>query len=233
VIEVGQWSRSEQGTPQGGVVSPLLANIFLHYVLDEWFVKDVQPRMRGRCFLLRYADDFIIGFETEYDARRVMEVLPKRFGRFGLSIHPDKTKLVRFGRPPGGGMSKDNGTFDFLGFTYFWAKSRRGKWIIKKKTMGKRLRRFIKTIWQWCRLNRHEPLEKQHKELCVKLRGHYQYYAVRNNYQALNDVRYHTRHSWHYWLSRRSSKGAVRWDNFENVISKRFPLPRPRILHQF
>jgi RNA-directed DNA polymerase len=96
------WTRSEQGTPQGGVISPLLANIFLHYVLDEWFVQDVQPRMRGRCFLVRWADDFIIGFEKEDDARRVMEVLPKRFDRFGLRIHPEKTKLVRFGRPPGG-----------------------------------------------------------------------------------------------------------------------------------
>jgi group II intron reverse transcriptase/maturase len=232
VVEAGRWTRAEQGTPQGGVISPLLANIYLHYVLDEWFVKDVQSRMQGRCFLVRYADDFIIGFETEQDARRVMDVLPKRFARFGLSIHPDKTKLVRFGRPPGGGTPKGHGTVDFLGFTYFWAKSRRGKWIIKKKTMGKRVSRFVKTIWQWCRFNRHEPLEQQHKMLCIKLRGHYQYYAVNHNYQALNDVHHHTRRAWQYWLSRRSSKGIVRWDNFENVISRKFPLPRPRILHQ-
>jgi len=232
VVDDGQWTRSRQGTPQGGVISPLLANIFLHYVLDEWFVEDVQPLMRGRCFLVRYADDFIIGFETEYDARRVMSVLPKRFARFGLSIHPDKTKLVRFGRPPGGGTSKSNGTVDFLGFTYFWAKFRRGNWIIKKKTMGKRLNRFVKSIWQWCRVNRHEPLEKQHKELCMKLRGHYQYYGVNHNYRALEDVRHHSRRAWQYWLSKRCSKGIVRWDNFEKVITRKFPLPRPRILHQ-
>ena len=231
-VEAGQWTRSKQGTPQGGVISPLLANIFLHYVLDEWFVEDVQPRMRGRCFLVRYADDFTIGFETEDDARRVMEVLPKRFARFGLSIHPDKTKLVRFGRPPCGGTSKGNETFDFLGFTYFWAKSRRGKWIIKKKTMGKRLSRFVKAIWQWCRLNRHEPLEQQHKMLCVKLRGHYQYYAVNHNSGALDAVRHHTYRSWRYWLSKRSHKGIVRWDYFEKLLRKKFPLPRPRILHQ-
>ena len=233
VVEKGQWTRSEQGTPQGGVISPLLANIFLHYVLDEWFVQDVQPRMRGRCFLVRYADDFIIGFETESDVRRVMEVLPKRFARFGLRIHPDKTKLVRFGRPPGGGTSKGNETFDFLGFTYFWAKSRRGKWIIKKKTMSKRVSRFVRAIWQWCRLNRHEPLEQQHKMLCIKLRGHYQYYAVTHNYGALSDVHHHVRRSWQYWLSKRSHKGIVRWDYYEKLISKKFPLPRPRILHQF
>ena len=217
VVEKGQRTRSDQGTPQGGVISPLLANIFLHYVLDEWFVQDVQPRMRGRCFLVRYADDFIIGFERESDARRVMEVLPKRFARFGLRVHPDKTKLVRFGRPPGGETSKDNGTVDFLGFTYFWAKSRRGKWIIKKKTMGKRVSRFVKAIWQWCRLNRHEPLEQQHKMLCIKLRGHYQYYAVNHNSGALAEVRHHTFRSWQYWLSRRGHKGIVRWDYFEEI----------------
>ncbi|MFC1833093.1 group II intron reverse transcriptase/maturase [Thermodesulfobacteriota bacterium] len=232
VVEKGQWTRSKQGTPQGGVISPLLANIFLHYVLDEWFVQEVQPRMRGRCFLVRYADDFIIGFETESDARRIMEILPKRFNRFGLSIHPDKTKLVRFGRPPGGGTSKGNGTIDFLGFTYFWAKSRRGKWIIKKKTMGMRVSRFVKAIWQWCRLNRHEPLEQQYKMLCTKLCGHYQYYGVTHNYGALSDVHHHVRRSWQYWLSRRNHKGIVRWDYYEKLISMKFPLPRPRIVHQ-
>lgn len=232
VVEDGQRSRSKKGTPQGGVISPLLANIFLHYVLDEWFIKDVQPRMRGRCFLVRYADDFIIGFERKDDALRVMEVLPKRFGRFGLSIHPDKTKMVRFGRPPNGGMSEDNGTFDFLGFTYFWAKSRRGKWIIKKKTMGKRLNRFVKSIWQWCRFNRHEPLEKQHKMLCLKLRGHYQYYAVNHNSHSLHAARHHSWRTWRYWLSKRSGKGVISWSNFERVICKKFPLPHPRILHQ-
>ena len=232
VVEKGQWTRAEKGTPQGGVISPLLANIFLHYVLDEWFVQDVQPRMRGRCFLVRYADDFIIGFETESDARRVMEVLPKRFARFGLGIHPDKTKLVRFGRPPEGGTSEGNETFDFLGFTHFWAKSRQGKWIIKKKTMSKRVSRFVKAIWQWCRLNRHEPLEQQYNMLCIKLRGHYQYYAVTHNYGALSDVHHHVRRSWQYWLSKRSHKGIVRWECFMELISKKFPIPRPRILHQ-
>jgi group II intron reverse transcriptase/maturase len=232
VVENGQWTRSEQGTPQGGVISPLLANIFLHYVLDEWFVQDVQPRMRGRCFLVRYADDFIIGFETEYDAHRMMDVLPKRLNRFGLSIHPEKTKLVRFGRPSGDGPPKRNGTVDFLGFTYFWAKSRRGKWIIKKKTMGKRVSRFVRAIWQWCNRNRHEPLEKQYKVLCIKLRGHYQYYAVTHNYRALKTVRYHVVRSWQYWLSKRSHKGIVKWDYYKKLIDKKFPLPCPRILHQ-
>jgi len=232
VVDKGMWTRSDQGTPQGGVISPLLANIFLHYVLDEWFVKDVRPRMRGRCFLVRYADDFVIGFEQEKDAHRVMDVLPKRFNRFGLSVHPEKTKLVRFGRPSGDDKSRRNGTFDFLGFTHFWSKSRRGNWVIKKKTMGKRVSRFVKAIWQWCRHNRHGPLKEQYKALCVKLRGYYQYYAVRHNSRALNDVLYHVKRAWQYWLSKRSHRGIVIWDYFERYLIKKYPLPRPRIIHQ-
>ena len=232
VVDKGMWTRSEQGTPQGGVISPLLANIFLHYVLDEWFVKDVQSRMQGRCFLIRYADDFVIGFEKEQDAHRVMEVLPKRFNRFSLSVHPEKTKLVRFGRPSGDDKAKCNGTFDFLGFTHFWSKSRRGNWVIKKKTMGKRVSRFVKAVWQWCRHNRHEPLKEQHKALCVKLRGHYQYYGVRHNSRALNDVLYHVKRAWQYWLSKRGHRGIVIWDYFDSFISKKYPLPWPRIIHQ-
>lgn len=232
VVDQGIWSRSEKGTPQGGVVSPLLANIFLHYVLDEWFVKDVQPRMRGRCFIVRYADDFIIGFELEQDAHRVMEVLPKRFARFGLSIHPDKTKLERFGRPRKEGDSKLNKTFDFLGFTHYWSMSRRGNWIIKRKTIGKRLRRFIKSMWQWCRLNRHLPVKEQYWKLCDILRGYYQYYAVIHNSRALGAVRYHVNRAWQFWLSRRCAAGKVRWDQFEKLTSLYFPLPRHRIIHR-
>jgi len=232
VVDDGVWTRSEKGTPQGGVISPLLANIFLHYVLDEWFVKEVQPRMYGRCFIVRYADDFIIGFESERDAHRVMAVLPKRFTRFGLSIHPDKTKLVRFGRPQKDAHSKLNETFDFLGFTHFWSKSRRGYWVIKRKTMGKRLRRFVKAMWLWCRLNRHLPVDEQHLKLCVKLRGYYQYFAVRYNSRALNDVLYHVKRAWRYWLSRRCDKGKVRWDKFDNLFMRKFPLPLPRIIHK-
>ena len=184
VVEAGTLTYPDRGTPQGGVVSPMLSNIFLHYVLDEWFVRDVQPRLKGRSFLIRFADDFIIGFELEEDARRVMDVLPKRFNRFELTIHPEKTVLVEFRPPPlrktlGGGK----GTFDFLGFTHFWAKSRRGYWVIKRKTIGKRLRRFMKGIWQWCRENRHEDIQEQYQTLCSKLRGYYQYYGIRGNFK--------------------------------------------------
>jgi len=162
VREAGTLTYPDKGTPQGGVASPILANVLLHHVLDEWFVKDVQPRMKGRCFLTRFADDFIIGFEEEADAHRVMEVLPKRFGRFSLTIHPEKTVLVEFKKPPCRERSANGkGTFDFLGFTHYWAKTRRGYWVIKRKTVGKRLRRFMQEIWTWCRENRHEPLQEQ------------------------------------------------------------------------
>ena len=163
VMEEGKLTYAEKGSPQGGVISPLAANIFLHYVLDEWYEQEVKPRLKGRSFLVRFADDFIIGCELESDARRVMEVLPKRFERYGLTIHPEKTKLVKFGKPPKKEQpGSKNETFDFLGFTHYWAKSRRGYWVIKRKTARKRQRRSIKSLCQWCKQNRHLPIEEQY-----------------------------------------------------------------------
>jgi len=234
VLDAGEMTYPDKGTPQGGVASPMLANIFLHYVLDEWFVQDVQPRLKGKSFLIRYADDFIIGFEHEADARRVLEVLPKRFNRFKLTIHPEKTKLVRFIQPsPKEETEKENGTFDFLGFTHFWAKSLHGYWVIKRKTIGKRLRRFMKAIWDWCRENLHEPVKEQHKTLRSKLRGYYQYYGIRGNYKMLEVVFEHTERAWRRWLGRRCSKGYVTVEEFDGFYRKVYPLPTPRIIHNF
>ncbi len=221
----------EKGTPQGAVISPMLSNIFLHHVLDDWFVREVQPRLKGRSFLIRFADDFVIGCEFEQDAQRVMNVLPQRFGRFGLTIHPEKTELTRFSRPNGGGNSaKGTGTFDFLGFTHYWARSRRGNWVIKRRTARKRLRRAMKALWEWCRDHRHLPLKVQHGILCAKLRGHYQYYGIRHNYRILELVLRHAERAWRYWLSRRSQKSAIPWEDYERLLGK-LPLPRPRIVH--
>jgi RNA-directed DNA polymerase len=232
VLEGGELTYPDQGTPQGGVASPLLANVFLHHVLDEWFVKEVQPRMKGRCFLSRFADDFIIGCESKADAQRVMAVLPKRFGRFHLTIHPEKTALIAFNKPLRREHSaRGKGTFDFLGFTHYWAKTSRGYWVIKRKTVGKRLRRFMKGIWTWCGANRHAPLTEQYRTLCAKLRGYYHYYGIRGNIKALVAVFEHTRRAWRYWLSRRSHKGRLTWHTYEASMRHKLPLPKPRIIH--
>ena len=159
------------------------------------------------------------------------EVLSKRFGRYGLTVHPQKTKLVRFRKPRKDDDDRKNGTFDYLGFTHYWAKSRRGYWVIKRKTMKKRWRRAVKAVWIWCRNNRHEPLEEQYKKLCQKLRGHFQYYAIRGNYRMLEKVREYARKAWRYWLHRRSRKRRMTWERFAE-LEEVFPLPKPRILHQ-
>jgi len=208
VLEDGQVSYPDQGTPQGGVVSPLLANVYLHYVLDVWFEQEVKPRLRGRAFMIRYADDFIMGFACEEDARRVLEVLPKRFGKYGLTIHPDKTRLVPFESPeraerdsqePGGRP----GTFDFLGFTLRWGVSRKGNAVIVRQTSASRFNRAVKKIAEWCRRNRHRPISEQHATLSQKLRGHDAYYGVTGNSRALGNLRHVVRRIWRKWLSRR------------------------------
>lgn len=221
----------EKGTPQGGVISPLLANIYLHEVLDEWFEREVKPCMKGRCFLIRFADDFIIGCELESDAQRIMAVLPKRFGRYGLTIHPTKTKLVKFSRPKLKDEGAGNGTFDFLGFTHYWARSQKGNWVVKRKTAGKRLRRAGKRVWQWCRRNRHIPMREQSKMLSLKLRGHYQYYGIRCNYEALRAYHAQVKRAWRSWLNRRGGKKRMTCERFAHLLTV-FPLPRPRIVHQ-
>ncbi len=228
VMEEDRLEYPDKGTPQGGVISPLLSNIFLHYVLDEWITKEVNPRMEGNCFIIRWADDFIIGFQQETDANRIKEVLPKRFNRFGLELHPDKTSLIRFGRPPMNAKGQQkSGTFDFFGFTYYWGRSLKGYPVIKKKTARKRLNRYLKMTWNWCKENRHDPIQEQHKTLVAKLRGYYQYFGVRSNYKAIEAAYEHTEKAWRYWLSRRSHKGK---DLFE-FLQECFPLPKPRIVH--
>jgi hypothetical protein len=191
----------------------------------------VKARLKGKSYLIRYADDFVIGCELESDAQRIMAVQPKRFGKYGLRIHPEKTKLVRFERP-GQKEQKDdqNGTFDFLGFTHYWGKSRQGQWVIKRKTAHKRQRRSLKAIWQWCKRNRHRPVREQHQQLSLKLRGHYQYYGLRGNYRQLGQVYEAVKRSWFYWLRRRNRKPTLKGERFGDIL-RVLPLPKPRIIH--
>ncbi len=233
VLEDGQLRRAEGGTPQGGVISPLLANIYLHEVLDRWFVEQVQPRMRGPAFLIRYADDFVMVFADESDARRVMEVLPKRFAKYGLTLHPEKTRLIDYRRPHepnvGGGGGKPP-TFDFLGFTHYWGRSRKGRPIVQRKTARTRFARSLKRVATWCKRNRHLPIADQHRYLSAVLLGHFSYYGLTGNGRAINVFRERLRRIWHYWLRRRSQRRCLTWDRFAR-LQKRFPLPPSKVVH--
>jgi group II intron reverse transcriptase/maturase len=225
VMEDGNVSHPDSGTPQGGVVSPLISNVFLHYVLDQWFEQDVKPRMRQPAFLIRYADDFVIGFRDERDAQRVLEVIPQRFGKYGLTVHPTKTKLVRFRPRKDRNESPDDrpGTFDLLGFTHYWARSRNGYWVVKLKTAKDRFTRAVRSIDHWCRDNRHLPIQDQHKKLNEKLRGHYAYYGVTGNSAALARFLHEVGPRWRRWLNRRNNIRSMTWERFL-VILRRYPL---------
>jgi group II intron reverse transcriptase/maturase len=231
VMEEGGITMPEAGTPQGGVISPLLANVYLHEVLDTWFERDVVTRLKGRAFLVRYADDFVMGFSCEEDARRVMDVLPKRFGRYGLTLHPEKTRLVPF-RPPqrrSTGASAEPDTFDLLGFTHYWGHSRKRNWVIKRKTAKGRLKRSLKAIWVWCKTHRHRPMKEQQRTLNQKLRGHYGYYGITGNSLALAHFSFMVRRIWRRWLARRSRK-RLSWERF-NALEHAFPLALPVVVH--
>lgn len=231
VLEAGELHRSEEGTPQGGVISPLLANVYLHEVLDVWFETEVKPRLAKRAFLVRYADDAVLAFSSERDARRVYEVIGKRFAKYGLTLHPEKTRLVAFPKPnppkPGGAEA---GTFDLLGFTHHWGKSRTGGAVIKRRTMRGRLRRALGAVHAWCRRHLHRPVPEQRRALAQKLQGHYQYFGITGNWRQLGKFYDEVKRIWRSWLDRRSRHARMRWKPFNDLL-KRHPLPTPRIVH--
>lgn len=231
VLEEGRLRHPVTGTPQGGVISPLLANIYLHEVVDRWFEEEAKPRLGGRAVLIRYADDLVIAFAEERDARRVEEVLPKRVARFGLQLHPDKTRLVRFQAPGGkGSLPPSPGAFTFLGFTHYWGRSRKGAWVVKRKTATSRFSRSLSRVRQWCRRWRHQPVAWQQRQLSRGLRGHYAYYGITGNYRALNNFHLEVTQEWRKWLNRRSQRAKMTWERFNRLLV-RYPLPRPRIMH--
>jgi RNA-directed DNA polymerase len=232
VLEGSILSYPDEGTPQGGVISPLLANIYLHEVLDDWFVRDIQPVLYGRAVLARFADDVAVIFEHRQDAERFLAVLPKRFGRYGLTLHPDKTRMVRFRRPDRVRQDEDGpGTFDLLGFTHYWGLSRRGKWIVKQRTAKDRFSRALHRLREWCRWHRHDSLKAQHLTLVKKLKGHYAYYGVTSNYGAISRLYHEVPRVWRTALARRSQRGFS-WLKMNRLL-KRFPLPPPHIVHQY
>ena len=235
VREDGCVTHPESGSPQGGVISPALANAYLHEVLDTWFERTVKPRLKGRASLIRYADDAVLVFEREGDARRVLDVLPKRFGKYGLTLHPEKTRLVPFQRPwpdarTGADRGERPGTFDFLGFTHHWGRTRTGSWAVKRKTARDRFRRSLGSIARWCREHRHLPIREQWVALTAKLRGHFAYYGITGNTRSLGSFRYHVRRAWHKWLSRRSDKARIPWERLGG-LERRYPLPPARLGH--
>jgi len=230
VLDGEEFSRPEEGTAQGSVLSPILGNIYLHYALDKWFEEEVKPRLKGKATLIRFADDLLVTFELREDAEQVMEVLGKRLGRFKLSLHPDKTRLIDFRRPPvsqtGG---KGPGTFDFLGFTVYWRRNRQGRgWHVSWKTRKARLRRAIKTAYELCRRQRHMSIPEQHKALVRRIQGHFNYFGVNDNQRSLAALIYHVQRAWHKWLNRRSQRSRLNWERFKDLL-RDFPFPEPRV----
>jgi RNA-directed DNA polymerase len=231
VLERGELSHPDEGTPQGGVISPLLANIYLHEVLDEWFVRAVQPRLQQKAMLVRYADDFVIVCVRKDDAERVLSVLPKRFEKYGLTLHPDKTRLTPFKRPDKSPKDEPPSTFNLLGFTHYWSLSQRGFWVVKRRTAKDRLARAIKRVATWCREHRHLPIKQQWQALSRKLLGHFAYYGVTSNGSAISLFRWEVIGVWWKWLARRSNAGKT-WASMLGLL-RHLPLPHARIVHRY
>jgi group II intron reverse transcriptase/maturase len=230
VLDGEAFTTPDTGTAQGSILSPLLGNVYLHHVLDRWFEREVGPRLKGRACLIRYADDFVIGFEHREDAERVLAVLGKRMQRYGLSLHPDKTRLVPFRQPergqPGG---KGPATFDFLGFTLYWRRTRTGRWRLGCKTRRARLGRAIGAVYDWCRSHRHRPVAEQHTALRQRIQGHFNYFGVNGNLKQLERLAYHARRAWFTWLRRRGQRVRLTWGRFRDLL-RAFPLPIPRLV---
>jgi RNA-directed DNA polymerase len=235
VLEEGQLQRSTEGSPQGGVVSPCLSNIFLHHVLDRWFEGEVRPRLKGKAMLVRFADDLVMAFDDFVDARKVLAVLGKRLSRYGLTLHPDKTRFIdfRFKRPNDTHHPATAGTtFDFLGFTHVWGKSRNGKSVVRQVTAKSRLARALKNVTDWCRTHRHKPIREQQAYLSAAMRGHFAYYGITGNMRCLNRFAHQVKCIWRKWLSRRDRQSDFSWGRFGELL-KRHPLPPPKIFHQY
>jgi group II intron reverse transcriptase/maturase len=235
VLESGEWKETDVGTPQGSTISPLLANVFLHYVLDLWVQHWRSRNARGRIVIVRYCDDFVMGFQYEADARRMLADLKERVEKFGLMLHEEKTRLIEFGRLPALKRARKGErrpeTFTFLGFTHYCGWTRDGRFVLKRKTQGKRMTRKLKELRQRARRRMHAPVAEQSRWLCRVLRGHYAYYGLPSNYPAMHGFYQEVVHLWYRSLRRRSQRSHG-WDWFRKLLDQ-FPLPKPRITHPY
>jgi RNA-directed DNA polymerase len=232
ILENGQVMYPTEGAPQGASISPLISNLFLHYVVDEWFKEQAQPRLKGESFIIRFADDLLLGFTNKEDAMRVMEVLPKRLGKFGLTLHPKKTRLIDLGEEEQKGQPKQ--TFDFLGFTHYMGKSRKGKRILMRKTSSKKLNASLVRTETWIELNRHKlSIPMLIAGLNQKLRGHYGYYGITFNMRRINSYYRRTKRMLHKWLNRRGGKRVWTWEKIDKLTTEWIPLEKPRIYHSY
>jgi RNA-directed DNA polymerase len=228
ILEGERYLETDEGTAQGSSLSPLLGNVYLHHVLDVWYERDVRPQLKGRSALVRYADDFVLCFELADDAQHVWTMLAERFANFGLALHPKKTRSFRF-QPPRDGDGGGGATFDFLGFTVHWQKARKaGMWRVAWRTRSARLRRAINAAVEWCRSHRHLPVTKQRTALARKLNGHYNYFGVNGNVDALARLCFAVERAWRKWLDRRSQRARMTWERFKQVLAKH-PLPKPGV----
>jgi len=236
VLEDGRMMHPEAGTPQGSGISPLLMNVFMHHVLDLWVEQMVQPHCEGRVALYRFADDALIVCASERDAHRIHATLPKRCAKYGLTLHPDKTRVIHFTRPlypqEARRLLQQEGkseTFEFLGFTHYWGRSQKGYWVVKRKTAASRFTRSLKRIAEWCREHRHYPVAWQHEQLVPKLRGHFAYYAITGNLRTVQAFRVAVAQVWRKWLNRRSQRRGMTWERFARAL-QRYPLPVVRVV---
>jgi len=235
-VDEGLLVKTEKGTPQGSILSPILANIFLHYVLDVWFEETVKTHVRGYCEIIRYADDFVCVVQYEEEAKRIEKALKNRFNRYGLEIHPDKSRRISFGKFEPRNAKRQNrkpNSFDFLGITHFCDRTRKGKFKVGRRTSKKKLAAKFKAMNVWLKKIRNKEKTKEWwKTLSSKLRGHYQYYGVSGNYVAIASFHTQTLKLVHKWINRRCQKKKMSWQRFNEYL-QHYPLPKPSIRHNF
>jgi RNA-directed DNA polymerase len=230
VLDGEVFTEPSEGTAQGSTLSPLLGNVYLHTVIDRWFAEEVRPRLSGNATFVRYADDGVFGFERQDDAERVMAVLGARLERFGLTLHPEKSRLLDFRRPARSrGEGRSPTSFDFLGFCWYWRRTRSGSWAVTCKTRRARLVRAVQGVHAWCRDHRHLPVHQQHATLRRKVQGHINYYGVNGNIHSLKRFTHQVKRSWYKWLNRRSQRARLTWERFEDLL-RDLPLPTARIV---